>query len=276
MASKLRLALIQSKVLLNKSSTLQNLSSLIKKACTQENKPDLICLPECFNTPYGHDYFAEYSEEIPGGITSQLISSLARENSVSIVAGSIPEKRDGKIYNTSVVYDNAGSSIGNFSKLHLFDVNFTFIESDSLSSGNKLLDFTLGQFKIGIGICYDIRFPELSLVYANKRGCNVLIFPGAFSTTTGPAHWELLARARALDTQSYVAVCSPACDQTASYISHAHSMVVGPWGNILCNAGKEETIVYADLTLEEINRVRQAIPTGKQRRLDIYTQPESI
>ncbi|GBM25775.1 Omega-amidase NIT2, partial [Araneus ventricosus] len=116
--------------------------------------------------------------------------------------------------------------------VHLFDIDIpgkiTFKESDALAPGKSLTTFTMGKWKIGLGICYDIRFPLMANIYAEK-GCNLLVYPGAFNMTTGPAHWELLQRARAVDNQLYVATISPARDETASYHAWGHSTLVSPW-----------------------------------------------
>merc|ERR1712080_439257 len=129
--------------------------------------------------------------------------------------------------------------------------------------------FEMCGWKIGIGICYDLRFFEMSAQYA-KKGCQLLVYPGAFNMTTGPKHWELLIRARANDHQAYVAACSPARDEDASYVAWANSTVSNPWGEVVAHAGHEEEIVYADLDMGVVNLVRNSIPTSKQKREDVY------
>ncbi|TSK42073.1 Omega-amidase NIT2 [Bagarius yarrelli] len=124
--------------------------------------------------------------------------------------------------------------------------------------------------KVGVGICYDIRFAELAQIYARK-GCQLLVYPGAFNLTTGPAHWELLQRARALDNQVYVATASPARDESASYVAWGYSSVVNPWGEVITKAGSDESVVYADIDLQYLADIRQQIPITTQRRNDIYT-----
>lgn len=122
----------------------------------------------------------------------------------------------------------------------------TFKESDALSAGNELTTINIKDFKIGVGICYDIRFEELAKLYRLK-GCNVLVFPGAFNMKTGPLHWELLARSRANDNQCYTALISPARDTTAQYVAWGHSMVVDPWGKVLTSAGTDEEIIFTEI-----------------------------
>jgi omega-amidase len=117
-----------------------------------------------------------------------------------------------------------------------------------ISALRKLADDSeiLGFAKIGLGICYDIRFPELAMIAA-RQGCNVLVYPGAFNLTTGPLHWELLQRSRAVDNQVFVSMCSPARDLTAGYHAWGHSMVVDPMARVLSEAGEGEEIIYAEI-----------------------------
>ncbi|XP_066933171.1 omega-amidase NIT2-like [Clytia hemisphaerica] len=272
MASALKLALIQSRVFQTKSQTLSRVKELIETAVKQ--KSNLVCLPEIFNGSYGLGFFIPNSEEIPGE-TSNFLSGLAKEHSIHLVGGSISEKDGDKYYNTCLVYGPDGSLVAKHRKVHLFDIDvpggIKFTESEILSPGNSTNSFNIGPWKIGLGICYDIRFPELSAVYA-KQGCNLLLFPSAFNMTTGPKHWELLTRARANDFQLYTAMCSPARDENASYVAWGHSTVCNPWAEVIAKAGIDEEIIYADLDLQLVETVRQSIPTRQQKRHDVYEQ----
>ena len=150
--------------------------------------------------------------------------------------------------------------------------------ADTLSPGGQLLTGfshpTLGY--VGVGICYDLRFPELSLLHAS-RSCNVLAFPGAFNMTTGPAHWSLLLRARAVDCQCYVLACSPARTKAPDvpgphkhYEAYGHSMAVSPWGDVLGEAGSGEETVVVGIDVGRVKEVRAGVPTGGQKRRDLY------
>ncbi|KAG6959446.1 hypothetical protein JG687_00008782 [Phytophthora cactorum] len=123
--------------------------------------------------------------------------------------------------------------------------------------------------KMGVGICYDIRFPELSMLM-KKQGAKILLFPGAFNLTTGPAHWELLQRARAVDNQLYVAATSPARGPEGGYQAWGHSTVISPWGEVVATCGHGESIVYAEVDLEKVEEMRRNIPTTNQTRSDLY------
>lgn len=129
--------------------------------------------------------------------------------------------------------------------------------------------FNIGEWKVGLGICYDLRFAEMARLYA-KQGCGLLVYPGAFNMTTGPLHWELLQRSRAVDNELYVTAVSPAQDLSADYVAYGHTMAVDPWGKVLSKAEFEEEIVYADIDLTVVEKMREQIPLYSQRRTDLY------
>lgn len=270
MASKLRLALIQMSVGDNKAKNIARAVQLIREAAG--GGAQLVALPECFNSPYGTNYFHQYAETIPGESTEAL-STVAKKFGLYIVGGSIPERDEDKVYNTCTVWGPQGDMIAKYRKIHLFDINvpggISFRESDTLSSGNQLTTFDLPQCKVGLGICYDMRFPELAQVYT-KMGCKLLLFPGAFNMTTGPVHWELLQRGRALDNQIYIGTISPARDTSAKYIAWGHSSVVNPWGEVIATSEEYEAIIYGDVDLDYVEKVRQMIPLRDQKRNDLY------
>ncbi|KAL6713970.1 Omega-amidase nit3 [Lecanora helva] len=248
----------------------------------------LIVLPECFNSPYGCQYFPRYAEDLtPSSPSSKTpseessptyhaLSSLAVEAKAYLLGGSIPEyvPSTKKYHNTSLLFSPRGELMATHRKLHLFDIDIpgkiTFRESDVLSPGNKLTLVELPEYgKISLAICYDIRFPEMATIAARK-GCFLLLYPGAFNLTTGKLHWELQARARAVDNQVYVGVCSPARDMEASYHAWGHSMVVDPNAEVVGEAGEGEEVVYAELSGEKLGEVRKGIPVYGQRRFDVY------
>ena len=226
-----------------------------------------------FNCPYSNDKFIEYAEEENNSPTLNEISLLARQNRVYVLAGSIPEKEGDKLYNTSYLFDKKGDIIAKHRKMHLFDIDvkgkITFMESDVLTAGD---DFTIANTefgKIGIGICYDIRFPELARVMV-ENGALILIYPGAFNMTTGPAHWELLFRSRALDNQVYCIGVAPALNEDASYHSFGHSIIANPWGEIIAEADEKESLIISEIDLDEIKRIREELPLLKNKREDLY------
>lgn len=249
----------------------------------------LIVLPECFNSPYGTQYFPKYAETLhPSPPTPEQspsfhsLSSIAAEAKAYLVGGSIPEldKETNKFYNTSLVFSPSGSLIGSHRKTHLFDIEIpgkiAFKESEVLTPGTQLTVIDLPEYgKIGLSICYDIRFPEAAMIAARK-GAFLLVYPGAFNTTTGPLHWSLLGRARAVDNQVYVAMCSPARDLEATYRAYGHSLIANPSAEILSEAEDKEEILYADLTNESIEGIRKSIPIYTQRRFDLYPDVSKV
>lgn len=193
-----------------------------------------------------------------------------------MLGGSIPEyvPATEKYHNTSLLFSPKGELLATHRKVHMFDIDIPgkikFKESEVLSPGNDVTQVEIPPYgKIAMAICYDIRFPELATIAA-RRGCFLLLYPGAFNCTTGPLHWELQARARAMDNQVYVGLCSPARDLEASYHAWGHSMIVDPNANVMAEADDGEEIVYADLSGEMIEDTRKGIPIYGQRRFDVY------
>ncbi|CAD0088146.1 unnamed protein product [Aureobasidium vineae] len=244
---------------------------------------NVVVLPECFNSPYGTKYFPKYAETLQPSPpteaqspTFHALSALAKESKSYLIGGSIPEylKETDKHYNTSLVFGPDGSLLATHRKVHLFDIDIPgkirFQESEILSPGNKVTLVDLPEYgKIAVAICYDIRFPELAMVAA-RQDAFLLVYPGAFNLTTGELHWKLQARARAMDNQVYVGLCSPARDMTADYNAWGHSMIVNPNAEVLGELDEKEDIVYADLDGETIEQTRKGIPIYTQRRFDVY------
>ncbi|KAL9652829.1 hypothetical protein ABK040_010861 [Willaertia magna] len=274
MKSKLRIGLAQLLVTSDKHHNVRNAVEKINQL--KELGAELVVLPECFNSPYGTQHFKEYAEDANNSFTLSEMSKVAQQNNIHLIAGSIPTVKNEKYYNSCFVFDNEGKRIGQYNKIHLFDIDvpnkITFKESDVLSAGNELLSFTIPETKItiGIGICFDIRFPELSQIYQANRNCNVLVFPGAFNLTTGPLHWQLLARARAVDNQLYTVLCSPARDVNAGYVAFGNSLVVNPKGEVIQQHDETEGISTIDIDVNEAYEFRNQIPSIHNKRLDLY------
>lgn len=267
---KIKIALIQMKVEDNKELNLKTAEKFIKEAV--KNGARLVVLPEMFNTPYDNNFFPKFAEEYPGE-TTEFLKDIAKKLNVTIVGGSIPEKDGGDIYNTSYVFSEKGELIAKHRKIHLFDIavegGAKFKESDTLTAGENLTTFDVDGMKFGLIICYDIRFPELSRNLALEKA-DAIIIPAAFNMTTGPAHWHLNARARALDNQVYTLLCSQSRNENGSYIAYGHSLVSSPWGNIASELQTEEGILYSYLDKDYIEKVRKELPLLKHRRPEIY------
>ncbi|MBM3699402.1 MAG: carbon-nitrogen hydrolase family protein [Actinobacteria bacterium] len=267
--SKFKIALLQLKVKENKEENLKNASDMIYDAA--RGNADIIILPEMFNCPYDNSFFGTYAEKYPG-ITAEMLSGLSKKLSVYIVGGSIPEKDDeGRIYNTSFVFDRNGRLAAKHRKIHLFDVcienGICFKESAVLSHGKSMTVFETEFCKAGVAICYDIRFPEL-IRKMTLEGAGIIIVPAAFNMTTGPAHWHVTARARAIDNQVYIVLASPARNPKSPYIAYGHSMAVNPWGKIISEATTGQQIIFAEIDPEYMRKIRQELPLLKHRRTD--------
>lgn len=274
----LNIALAQYKPSSIKTENFSIVTKLLKESLKIKPNLDLFILPECFTSPYSIKSFRKNCEIIPNGETYQFLQKLSKENNINVVGGSIPEKGlNDSIFNTTMVFNKNGEFLTKYRKMHLFDVDIpnkiSFQESKILTKGDSISYFKLPNcdFNIGLGICYDIRFPELaSVLTRDPINSKLLIYPGAFNTTTGPLHWETLVKSRALDNQCFVAVCSPARDLTVKYHAYGHSMVVSPMGQILSEADENEAILYASIDLNESNEFRENIPLHTQRRFDLY------
>lgn len=276
----LKIALCQMNVVDDKDKNIQKAVKMVKNSKKEE--VDIAILPEMFNCPYENEKFVEYAEYRENSYTLEAIANIAKDENIHILTGSIPEKKldsntnTDKIYNTSFLFDNKGNELGYHRKIHLFDIDVKdkiyFKESDTLTAGNNItvIDTKSKIGKIGIGICYDIRFPEVSRLMA-LEGANIMIFPGAFNLTTGPAHWELLFRTRALDNQVFTIGVSPALDREANYNAYGHSIIANPWGEIVAEGSYKEELIISEIDLTEINTVREELPLLKNRRTDLYT-----
>ncbi|KAI7838506.1 hypothetical protein COHA_007767 [Chlorella ohadii] len=247
---KIKVALCQLAVTDDKQRNIATARTAIDEAAGAG--ADLVVLPEMWNCPYSNDSFPTYAEE---------------------VGGSIPERCDGRLYNTCFVYGRDGRLLGRHRKVHLFDIDIpgkiTFKESLTLTPGEGLTVVDTEVGRLGIGICYDIRFPEMAQLYA-ARGVQLIVYPGAFNMTTGPAHWELLQKARAVDNQLFVATCSPARSEGPGYIAWGHSTAVGPFAEILGTADEKAGIVYCEMDFGQLAERRANMPLRHQKRSDLY------
>ena len=269
--SIIKVANIQMKVSSIKEENLSTVEKYLEKM--KEESIDLLVLPEMFNCPYQTKNFPLYAEE-EGDKSWEACSELAKKYSIYIVAGSMPEKdKSGNVYNTSYVFDREGNQIAKHRKAHLFDIDVeggqSFKESDTLTPGDDITVFETEFGLMGLCVCYDFRFPELSRLMV-ERGAKVIIVPGAFNMTTGPAHWEILFRTRALDNQVYTSGTAPARDAKSAYTSWGHSLVVGPWGDIINEMDEQEGYIVSEIDLDRVLKVRRELPLLEHRRLDMY------
>lgn len=278
--SLLKIAALQLSVYEKKQKNLEHLEEKLCEALRlAKDDPstgsiDLVTVGEMFNCPYTNDHFPAYAEE-EGGPSWNFCSDLAAKYGVYLSAGSMPERDEkGHVYNTAYVFDRKGRQIGKHRKMHLFDINVPggqcFRESDTLSPGNEIVVFDTEFGKMGLCVCYDLRFPELARLMA-LEGARVILVPAAFNMTTGPAHWEIMFRQRAVENEVFMIGTAPARDPDGPYVSWGHSIAVAPWGNIIYQMDEKEGMRLAVLDLDDVGRMRQQLPFFLQRRTDLYT-----
>ena len=234
----------------------------------------MVVLPEMFLCPYDNKCFPKYGEEV-GGEAWLRMSAAARENGVYLVGGSIPEKENGKIYNTCFVFGRDGRQLGRHRKMHLFDIDVKggqrFMESEVLTAGDEVTVVDTQWGKVGVCICFDMRFPELAR-RMTLDGARLLVVPAAFNMTTGPRHWELMFRQRAVDNQVFTVGVAPARDVDGGYVSYGNSMAVSPWGDVVYRAGAEPVSQVVELDMRLVDEVREQLPLLSARRVDVYGQ----
>ena len=266
----MKLALCQTPVT---ASAEQNRSAVCEAVhSAAEHGAQLVCLPEMWACPYDNAAFPKYAEP-EGGENWQCLSSAAKECGVWLVGGSVPEREGEKLYNTCYVFSPEGEQVAKHRKVHLFDIDVPggqrFMESDIFTPGERLTLFDTPYGRVGVAICFDIRFAEWFRMLS-LAGAKLILVPGAFNMTTGPAHWELSIRMRAVDNQCFVAGCAPARDESASYVSYGNSLVSDPWGNVLGRLDAEQGVLLVDLDLGYADAIRNQIPILSGRRTELY------
>lgn len=272
---KMKVAILQTKVYADKIKNLEQVKSSMER--DDVSSCDLVALPEMWNCPYQTENFPIYAEKEDSDYVREL-GALAKKHHVYFQAGSIPEVDDaGRVYNTAYTWDRDGNLIGKHRKVHLFDIyahgQQVFKESDTLTAGDTFEVFDTEFGKMAVNICFDIRFPESSRI-PTLKGARIILNPGAFNMTTGPAHWELGFRQRAIENQVYMIGAAPSRDKEAGYIAWGHSIIADPWGNVVMQLDEKEGVGIAELDLDEIDRIRGKLPLLSARRTDLYRVEE--
>lgn len=237
---------------------------------------DLLVLPERWNLIASRDLTRAGAEPLDGPSLTAA-RRWASEAGVAILAGSIAElSRDpDRPFNSSVLIGPDGEDRAVYRKLHLFDVvvgGTEYRESSATMAGSEIVVGTVDDVRVGLSVCYDLRFPELyrGLVLA---GAEVLAVPAAFTAHTGPAHWEVLLRARAIEQQAFVVAAGQVGSGGDGRRSHGQSLIIDPWGEILAEISEGEGVAGADLSLERLREVRSTLPALEHRRADVYGEP---
>ena len=233
----------------------------------------LVVLPESMNY-IGRD-MAQEAEAIPGGPTFQRLSGLARELDLWLEAGSIYESNledPARPFNTTFLIRPDGTLAAKYAKLHPFDVvlpnGVTSRESDRVCPGKKLTVAETDLGKVGLGICYDIRFGEMFRIMA-LEGAKLFAVPANFTVNTGKDHWEVLLRARAIENECYV-IAPNQMGKKPRFTAYGNSLMVDPWGTVIARASDKPGVITAEIDLDYVTKVRQSTFTLDNRRPDVY------
>ena len=269
----MKVSLIQMNSISDKAANIAAARALIERAVAEE-APDWVLLPEHFDWAGGvkADKLLN-AEALPGGPAYRTAQELAAKHGIFVHAGSFMERIEGedRIHNTSVVFNRKGEEIARYRKIHLFDVTTpdgaSYKESATVKAGELIVTYDCEGVTVGCAICYDLRFPGLFQALADK-GAEVIALPAAFTKETGKDHWEVLLRARAIETETYVCASAQTGTFTVNNESRAtygHSLVADPWGLVVAKASDGVGIVSTRLDMAQVKRVRRMIPVAQHR-----------
>jgi len=278
MADRLRVACVQISSSGSKADNLERMEALVARAAS--TGADIVLLPEKWNGLGSHEILREVAEPLDGGETVEAMSGWARTHRITLVGGSIAERREGreKLSNTCVVFDGGGEIVAVYRKIHMFDVEVggqVYRESETEEPGEGPVVCTAEGWALGLTVCYDLRFPELYRILA-VEGAELVTVPAAFTLYTGKDHWELLLRARAVENQCYVAAANQWGVHGEGKASYGRTMIVDPWGVVLAQAPDEDAVVSAELDRAHMERVRRALPSLANRQPAAYTWPAEV
>ena len=267
----MKVSLVQINSKDDKSANIATAVSLIREVVAEE-APDLVVLPEYYAfLGEGMDKVHGSAEEFPDGESYRAMSSLAAELGVTIHAGSVVERVGNTHYNTTVVFGSKGEELARYRKIHLFDVDVpggvSYRESDTIGRGGDIVTYRVGDVTVGCAICYDIRFPEM-FRKLRDAGADVIVLPAAFTLMTGKDHWEVLARARAIETQTWFLAVGQVFDHSEGRKwCWGHSMVIDPWGHMVAQCSDTVGTTSARLDFAYSTKVRAAVPVDRHHVL---------
>lgn len=280
MADALRVSCIQHCASADTDNNLAALEMLIGEAVN--GGAQLICLPEytaCYGMSRGQLQVGAEPENHHPGLAA--LRAMAKQHQCWLLIGSIGIRReDGLINNRSYLINDKGEIQARYDKIHLFDVDLdggeSYRESASIKAGDRavLVDIPFGR--LGLTICYDLRFPQLYRTLA-KAGAEIILIPAAFTRTTGSAHWHTMVTSRAIETGAFVVAPCQCGDVNGKLARYGHSLIVSPWGEVLADGGEDVGVVSADLDLEHVEAARRKIPALTHDRLvevDLVTAKE--
>ncbi|MCM2287466.1 MAG: carbon-nitrogen hydrolase family protein [Sulfuritalea sp.] len=230
----------------------------------------LVALPEYFPLIGATDADRLAARETDGaGPMQDFLAATASRHGLWLIGGSIPLRADdpAKLRNTCLVFDPQGKRVARYDKIHLFNFrkgDEAYDEAATIERGNQVVAFDTPFGRVGVAICYDLRFPEL---FRALGDLDLLVLPAAFTETTGRAHWEILLRARAIENQCYVLAAAQGGRHPNGRMTHGNSMVIDPWGDVLARMDKGEGVVLAELDRQRLVETRTSLPALKHRIL---------
>lgn len=268
MKNHLKVSLIQTNSGADRAANLEQATRLMT-AALQADAPDLIVLPEYFDFYAGEkEGRIRLAEDAPGGSAYECMREFAARHRIWVHAGSLVERIDGdsRVYNTTVVFDRSGNEVARYRKIHMFDIvtpdGVEYRESATVRPGDAVATYDLEGFRVGCAICFDLRFYDIFSEMLRQR-VDVIALPAAFTLQTGKDHWEVLCRARAIETQTYFL----APGQTGTHpingerrMTYGHSLVCDPWGHVIAKASDGVGFVSARLERAQIDKARASIP----------------
>ncbi|AES63039.2 carbon-nitrogen family hydrolase [Medicago truncatula] len=270
--NSVRVAAAQMTSITDLASNFSTCSRLVKEAASAGAK--LLCFPEAFSFVGAKDGDSvSIAQPLDGPIMDQYCS-LARESSIWLSLGGFQEKGSDPrhLFNTHVVVDDTGKIQTTYRKIHLFDVDVpggrVYKESNFTESGKDIVAVDSPIGRLGLSVCYDLRFPELYQLLRFQHGAQILLVPAAFTKVTGEAHWEILLRARAIENQCYVIAAAQAGTHNDKRESYGDTLIIDPWGTVVGRLPDRLStgIVVADIDLSLVDSVREKMPIAKQRK----------
>lgn len=274
MKTELKVTAIQMNSGADQQKNLADAAALMKAAIASDN-PDLIMLPEYFDF-YGGEKEGKHAAAgaVPGGTSHTFLANFAREHKMWVHAGSLIERIEGdtRVYNTSVVFNRQGEEVATYRKIHLFDITAPdgtkYHESATVKPGENVVTYDLEGFTVGCAICFDMRFSDLFSALA-RRGVDIVSLPSAFALQTGKDHWDVLCRARAIETQAYVVAPAQVGTYTSNgqaRMTYGNSLVCDPWGLVVARASNAPGYVSARIQRSQIDNARSLIPMQARRK----------
>jgi predicted amidohydrolase len=278
MPDRIRVACVQMTSRADKAANLEAAERLVAQAAS--TGADVVVLPEKWNGIGDAAVAHAIAEPLEGGDSVAAMSAWARAHGITLVGGSITERREGreKLSNTSVVFDTEGEVVAVYRKIHLFDVEVggvVYHESETEEPGEEPVVAEIEDWKIGLSVCYDVRFPELYRILA-LEGAELVTVPAHFTTPTGKDHWHVLLRARAIENQLYVVAAAQIGETLPGKPSYGRSLIADPWGIVIAQAPDEQTVIAAELDRARLQEIRTKLPSLANRRAHAYRWPTPV